>query len=277
MDEDDEGMADDGRQLTVLGNEEPEEPAELSEEEIHQLTVVDIVRLTEDQLTTIRSDLLVTRAKDLIEQAAKADEILKINDWSARYRLLAEQAEDRTMEAAAVEIRERARRRLGQMMKASEKAKGGRTYHTGSGADPVHRPPTIAPTLAEYGIKKRLAHESRQLARIPDDEWERHVSKITGKILNPPPKPKSPKLEDVAETGEGMNLGLLTIIMSHACKDILNHKALRSTPRRIIRAELAKLRDVNDAMADAIEEVWDDLEEEGVVDAKSSTLNLEGL
>jgi hypothetical protein len=132
MDEDDEGMADEGRQLTVLGNEEPADPTELTEEEIHQLTVVDIVRLTEDQLTTIRSDLLVTRAKDLIEQAAKADEILKINDWSARYRLLAEQAEDRTMEAAAVEIRERARRRLGQMMKASEKAKGGRTYHTGS-------------------------------------------------------------------------------------------------------------------------------------------------
>jgi hypothetical protein len=50
--------------------------------------------------------------------------------------------------------------------------------------------------LAEYGIKKRLAHESRQLARIPDDDWEKHVSKITGKILNPPPKPKSQKLDE---------------------------------------------------------------------------------
>jgi hypothetical protein len=276
---------DDGRQLTVLANDrlaelelEYEELAKekqhLTKEQLHQLTVRDLVRLTEDQFATVRSDLLVTKIKELIDQALKADEILRINDFSARYRLYAEQAQDKEMEAGAVELRLKSRRRLGLMILASEKAKGGKPYHTGSGADPVDMSPTRAPTLAEWGIKgKRLPDESRKLARIPADEWPRHVSKILDKVRNPT-KPKSPKLEPVADPSEGPNLGVAAAILSSIRKDIFSRKL-----RRIIRADAANLRKECEAMIDALDRVWDDIEEEGVVDVKSSstTLDLEGL
>jgi hypothetical protein len=283
MDEDDEG---EGRQLTVLGNDRlnelevsyeelAEEKGLLTEEQLHQLTVRDVVRLTEDQFATVRSDLLVTKIKELIDQALKADEILRINDFSARYRLYAEQAQDREMEAGAVEIRLKARRRLGLMILASEKAEGGKPYHTGSGADPVDMSPTRAPTLAEWGIKgKRLPDESRKLARIPADDWPRHVSKILDKVRNPT-KPKSPKLEPMADPSEGPNLGVAAAILSSIRKDIFSRKL-----RMIIRADAANLRKECEAMIDALDGVWDDIEEEGVVDVKpstSATLDAEGL
>ena len=280
----DEGMTDEGRQLTVsdrlaeLGLDDEElakEQRGLTEEQIRQLTVTDIVRLTDEQLATVESDLLVTRAKELIEQSLKADEILKINDWSARYRLLAKQALDRTMEADAIEIRERAKRRLGLMILASPKAKGGEHYHTGSAPGPVGMAPSRAPTLAEYGIKgKRLQHEIRVAKKMPDDEWERHISKIRDKILNP--KPKSPKLETVAAPSEGVNLGIAYAVVITANKDILNHKSHKG---KITRAEVDKLQKAYEDGLDIIAEVYDAIEEEGVVNVKSSstTLDAEGL
>jgi hypothetical protein len=284
VDEDtDDGMADEGRQLIVLGEgqvvkvseeELAKERAKLTDEQLKQLTVVDMVRLTEDQLMTVRSDLLATKAKELIAQAARSDEILKIMDWTARYRLLAEQAMDREMEADAVEIRLQSVRRLGLMLAAVEKAKGGRPYHTGSAPDPVDIAPSRPPTLAEYGIKgKRLQHEIRVAKKMPDDEWERHISKIRDKILNP--KPKSPKLETVAAPSEGVNLGIAYAVVITANKDILNHKSHKG---KITRAEVDKLQKAYEDGLDIIAEVYDNIEEEGVVDVKpSSTLDLEGL
>ena len=167
-------VEDTGQQLTVLvsgqliefdEDELAKERARLTDEQVRQLTMRDMVRLTDDQLATVRSGLLVTRAKELIAQAVRSDEVLKIMDWTARYRLLAEQAEDRTMEAEAVEIRLQSVRRLGLMIAAVAKAKGGQQYHTGSEPDPVD--PNRAPTLADYGIKgKRFQHEIRVAGRM---------------------------------------------------------------------------------------------------------------
>jgi hypothetical protein len=68
--------------------------------------------------------------------------------------------------------------------------------------------------------------------------------------------------------------------MSNANKDILNHKS-----RTIIRADVERVRKEAEALLTTIEEVWDALEEEGVVNivpvkssaSSSTTLNPEGL
>jgi hypothetical protein len=145
------------------------------------------------------------------------------------------------------------------MHAASDKAKGGRPYHTGSGANPVGRPAT----LEEWGIKgKRLANEIRQLAKMPGDEYQKHEDKLAGKILNPP-EPKSQKPELAVDPGERMNLGLVAIIIGNADEDIRNHKS-----RKITRAQVAIVQKKAEALLDTIEEVWDEIKEEGVVDVK---------
>jgi hypothetical protein len=279
MDEDDEG---EGRQLTVLGNDEldelevsyeelAQEKALLTERQIHQLTVVDIVRLTDEQFAMVDKDLLVTRARELIEQAAKFDEVKGIGDMAARKRFYAQQMNDKRAEVAAVAIQLRAKRRLGLMLAASPKAKGGDHYHTGSGADPVDRPATYK----EIGIKsKRAQNELRVISRMSADQWDRHETKILENIQNP--KPKSPKPEPVVAPDEGVNLGIAYSVVITANKDILNHKAHKG---KITRADLDKLRKAYEDGLDIIEEVYDDIEEQGVVNVKSSsaTLDLEGL
>jgi hypothetical protein len=279
-------VEDTGQQLTVLvsgqliefdKDELAKERARLTDEQVRQLTMRDMVRLTDDQLATVRSGLLVTRAKELIGQAARSDEILKVMDWTARYRLLAEQALDREMEADAVEIRLRCVRRLGLMLASTPKAKGGQHYHTGSEPDPVDMAPNRPPTLADMGMKtKRIQHEIRVAGRKSDEDWDQHVTKVRAKITNPPPKPKSPKLEPVADPSEGPNLGMAYVVVTTTNKDILNHKLHKG---KITRAHLDKLQKAYEDGLDIIAEVYDAIEEEGVVDVKpsSTTLDAEGL
>jgi hypothetical protein len=284
MDEDADEDMDEGRQLTTLSDrldelevsfeDLAEEKRRLPEEKLHQLTASNLVTLSPEQFAAIRSDLKITRVKELTEQALRSDEILGINDWTARLRLYAEQAKDTELVANAVDFRLTARRRLGLMMAAADKAKGGRPYHTGSGPDPVDMAPNRAPALAESGIGKRLADDCRKLARIPAEDWDWHKSKILDKIRNPPDR-KSPKIEPVNEVVEGLNLGVLIAILRSASKDILDHKS-----HKITRADLSKLRMEWRAVDDAIELVWDEIQEEGVVDVKPSslsTMDMEGL
>jgi hypothetical protein len=282
MDEDYEDMMDDGRQLIVVAEEVAEhddeeldeERKQLTETLLHQLTETNIVSLTPEQFAATEVDLLVTKATKIIGQAANFDDVLKISDWSARCRLYAKQAEDRTAEAAAIRIRLRAKRRLALMLATLDKAKGGWQYHTGhtgSATDPVYKPPT----LTELGIKSKWAQdEIRKLAKMPEDEFQKHDDKLYDKTLNPQPKPKSKKLETMAEAGEGMQLPLVALIMDNARKDILNYKS-----GKIRKADLKNLLNTCQSLAAAINGVWDDVEEEGVVDVKSSSagLNLEGM
>lgn len=63
-------------------------------------------------------------------------------------------------------------RRLGEMIRDQEKAKGGYQYHknsTGFLENPVL-------TLADAGISKNLAAQARNLAAIPESEFEKNIS-----------------------------------------------------------------------------------------------------
>jgi len=72
----------------------------------------------------------------------------------------------------AIDIRERAERRIGQLIEAQKEtvglASGGQPYQsTGSGRDPVER----QPTLDDAGIDKHLADRARKLGWLSDEEF----------------------------------------------------------------------------------------------------------
>ncbi len=82
----------------------------------------------------------------------------------------ARQAKDTGLMQMAAEIKVRAERRLGEMLREQKAAggmnDGGRPTKTGSSLEPV------LPTLAEVGIDKKLSMRSQQLAAMPEQHFE---------------------------------------------------------------------------------------------------------
>ena len=78
-----------------------------------------------------------------------------------------------SLEIDATEIRIRAERRLGELIKAQKEtvglATGGQPYlATGSASAPVEK----RPTLSDSGISKKLSSHAQKVAAIPEDEFE---------------------------------------------------------------------------------------------------------
>lgn len=112
--------------------------------------------------------------------AAKAvDEVKEIRDQAAAMREYARQAKNKQLEVDAAEIRIRAERRIGELMKAQKETvgmatggdRGGKKALDGSRKNPANTPIT----LAEVGIDKGLADRARKYAAVPDDEWEQEL------------------------------------------------------------------------------------------------------
>lgn len=111
-------------------------------------------------------------AKRALAECRNVDEVKDIRDKAMAMRVYARQANDRSLEEHAVEIRLRAERRLGQMMEEQPKAQpsdySGNQY-TGKLVRVSGKP---KPTLASAGIDKNLAHRARTLAKMADKEFE---------------------------------------------------------------------------------------------------------
>jgi hypothetical protein len=108
-------------------------------------------------------------ARRALAECRNVDEVKDIRDKAMAMRVYAQQAKDRSLEEHAVEIRLRAERRLGQMMKEQPKATGGNFSEEKLW---VIEKPT---TFASQGIDKNLAHRARVLEKMPDKEFERFV------------------------------------------------------------------------------------------------------
>jgi len=79
----------------------------------------------------------------------------------------------------AAEIKIRAQRRAGEILKESEKAKGTRGQLIGkdsSGGYAVKPPETETPTFKDLGVEKRDAHQWQYIAELPDDQFEEKIS-----------------------------------------------------------------------------------------------------
>ena len=135
-------------------------------------------------------------AKAALAKAVKVDEVKNIHDKAAAVKAAARIAKDKKMEADAHELRMRAKRRLGQLIKEQERTVGLSAGARGSkkkGARVDDKP-----TLAEAGIDKNLAHQSRTAAKPTDAEFEQKVEAEKEQITAPKPvtvseKPKPKK------------------------------------------------------------------------------------
>ena len=101
-----------------------------------------------------------------VAEAISVDELKQIRDLNKAAAKAAEIAKDRQMELDALEIRARAERRLGEIIREQKEtvglAKAGRPPKIGLPKNPI----SDTPTLSEAGIDKNLAHVARKIRKI---------------------------------------------------------------------------------------------------------------
>lgn len=104
-----------------------------------------------------------------IAESCAVDDVREIHDVAVAMAVYARRAKNRDLEADAAEIRLRATRRIGQLMR--EQAETGERVSAGRPAPRDNRSADGPLTLAEQGIDKHLADAARALERIGDDEF----------------------------------------------------------------------------------------------------------
>jgi len=109
-------------------------------------------------------------------------------------RAYAIQAKNRQLEADAAEIRLRAERRLGELLREQKATVGFNRGAAAGGRKESSRGPYVEPrdtsaTLVDIGIDKKLSSRAQKLAAIPDEgfqsmleEWRRGVEHETERV-----------------------------------------------------------------------------------------------
>lgn len=113
---------------------------------------------------------LYERARNALSLARSVDEVATIRNLALAQATYALLAKDTTMLEDAREIQLRAERCLGQMMAQQPKAPAGRPK-IGLPQNPI-----TAPTLAQAGIDKNLAHRARAAAAVPEEAFDDRIA-----------------------------------------------------------------------------------------------------
>lgn len=111
-------------------------------------------------------------ARKALALAVRVDEVKSIRDKALAMEVYAFQAKDGELAAAAVELKRRATRRLGELMKADREAGKLAKGTRGQLAGGVKKAPPAETTLADQGIDKSLAKAAREAERTPEDQFE---------------------------------------------------------------------------------------------------------
>ena len=127
-------------------------------------------------------------AKRELVLATNIDEIKLIRDKAEALRqYIKQQKGSFEMQNQAAEIKLRAERRAGEMLKEMEKNPGVKMDGSKPGfiGGNIMQPPIDAPTLSDLGISKIQSHRWQLEAKVPEEQFEQYVTetKATGEEL----------------------------------------------------------------------------------------------
>lgn len=114
-------------------------------------------------------------ARSALEACVAVDEVKDWANAAAAAEAYARQAKDKDMRKMAIDIRMRAKKRLGELMAAQKLARGRPSKRVGR--QPI--------TLAEAGIDKNLAHEARIAAAMAPEAFEAAIEAKKAAVDHP--------------------------------------------------------------------------------------------
>lgn len=148
-------------------------------------------------------------ARKALTEAVAVDEVKSIRDEAMAMKVYAKQAKETELEEKAVELRMRAERRLGQLMKAQKETEGFNTGTAGKGRPILggvnETPPNPKATLKEAGIDKNLAKAARQAAKSTDEDFEEEVKEAKASVAAPR-GPRQERMQSDASWGQQKTL-----------------------------------------------------------------------
>ncbi len=117
-------------------------------------------------------------ARKALQEANAVDEVKDLRDKAEALRAYAKQARDFEMANWAAEIRIRAERKLGEMLKAQKEAGGMNKgkLKQGKKLPQSHDETTEAPTLSDMGITKSMSSRAQAIASVPESEFEQTIA-----------------------------------------------------------------------------------------------------
>lgn len=118
-------------------------------------------------------------ARQALVAARTIDEVKDVRDKAEALRLYMRQAgESLEMQNDVAEIKLRAERRAGEILRDMEKAKGVRMAGRDSLGGSIVKPPSDdAPTYADLGLNKTQAHRWQTIAAMPEERFEEHIAR----------------------------------------------------------------------------------------------------
>lgn len=145
-------------------------------------------------------------ARRALAEAHRVDEVKDIRDKAAAMQLYAMQAKDRELIEMATNLKLRAERRAGELLREMPKNKGSKDQLRGDipvGGRAPRPPSDTAPKLSDIGITKDESSRWQKLAKMPEEQFEEKLagvkSVMRAKTEGQKAKPKSPKRPKVTD------------------------------------------------------------------------------
>lgn len=128
-------------------------------------------------------------ARTALAEAQRIDEVKDIRDKMVALAAYARQAKDTELISYATEIRLRAERRLGQMLKEQKETVGLNQGTAGKGRPRIggsreELPKDNRPTLASAGIDKKLSARAQKTAAIPEKAFEDRMLDLKAAVVS---------------------------------------------------------------------------------------------
>ncbi|WP_315766160.1 MULTISPECIES: hypothetical protein [unclassified Bradyrhizobium] len=121
------------------------------------------------------------KARSALAEAQRVDEVKDVRDKAMAMQLYAKQARDRDLINFATDIKLRAERRAGELLR--EMAENGERQLPGDaiGGNGNSELPLATPTLGDLGVSKMQSSRWQQLAELDEAEFEAKVAKTKEK------------------------------------------------------------------------------------------------
>jgi len=162
-----------------------------------------------------------------IAECHRVDEVKDIRDKAMALEAYARQAKNTEAERKAADVRLRAERRTGELLKdlaRAESSRGGDTRSASNDATPEKS--EYGAALDSAGLSRQTANRYQQLANVPEEQFERHLA-------DPVRKPTTNGILRESRQEQQKPIDPQALRIWGICRDMERHDDLNASPSRV--------------------------------------------